>query len=219
MPSGYGRSPDVTGRVSRMTADRHPVALHRPPVRAVGAGACCWRCRGWWRCSTSSSCCAAPPAMPDATLRHRQPDRRAAPALRGDADPAVRRAAGRHPVLLAPDPVLRADRGPRRRRFGVGVPGGADLVRPAVRRHRHRAGQPGLVGDAGSSRGDGEYLSAQRRRPAGVERRPALAAPVRPGAGAAGRRHHPCPRRRAARQAADRAGRSACSAWTAPTGC
>ena len=140
-------------------------------------------------------------------LRHRQPDRGTTASLRGHADPAVCRPAGRYSVLLAPDPFVRVDRRPRLRRLGVGVPGGADLLRPDVRRDRHGPGQPGLLGHAGSGRGDGELLPAQRRRTIGAERRPTLAAPVGSCAGTAGRRDHPRPWRRVAQQAAHGAGR------------
>ena len=70
------------------------------------------------------------------------------------ADPAWR-----HPVLLAPDAVVGTDRRPRRRHFGVGVPDRPDLLRPVVRRHRHRPGQSGLLGHAGRGRGDGQCVS------------------------------------------------------------
>ncbi len=66
------------------------------------------------------------------------------------------------------------------------------------------ADQPGLVGHAGPRGGDGEHLSAQRRRPAGAEWRAALAAPVGPRADPAGRGDHPRQPGRTARQAVDR---------------
>ena len=64
--------------------------------------------------------------------------------------------------------------------------------------------QPVIVGDVRARRGDGQHVSQDWRRPVGADRRPALAAPVRSRAVAAGRRDHPRARRGAARQAVDR---------------
>ena len=76
-----------------------------------------------------------------------------------------------------------------------------------LRHAHHHRGQPALLRDVRPRQCHGERVPQHRRRTAGTARRPTLATPGRPQAGAERRRHHPCARRVAARQAAHRAQR------------
>ena len=101
-------------------------------------------------------------------LRPRAAGRRVAVALYRHADPAIRGAAGRHHRVLAPHPVVGADRGAGGRRVRLAVPRRPGRLRAAARRHRDHGGEPALLRDA-RPRGDaGQHLSAQHRWPSGV---------------------------------------------------
>ena len=144
-------------------------------------------------------------------------DRRVAPALHCDAGAAVRGAAWRHAVLLAPDAFVGTGRRACRGRFRVGISCRADVLRAAARCAGDHSREPIVVGDVRARRGDGQFVSQVRRRPAGTDRRPALAATVRSCPVAPGRRHHSCPWRAVAWQADDRiSGQRIPTGWPRP---
>ena len=140
-------------------------------------------------------------------VRHRRRDRGAAPALGGDADPAVRGAAGRHHRVLAADPLLRTRGRAGGRGVGLAVPGRAGAVRDRCSAcFATAAVSPVSAVMRARAEALEDCLPAERRRPAGAERRAALAAPVRPRPRPA-RGGHPARAggRAAARQGAERA--------------
>ena len=121
---------------------RNALDLHRPRVHAIGAGDAGPRCPGWWRCSTSSSCCRRSATRPDATFGLVAQIAALRLPFHRDADPAVRGAAGRDSGVLAPDPQQRTGGGARRGGLGLAVPVGAGAVRRAAGPAGDRSGQP-----------------------------------------------------------------------------
>ena len=108
----------------------------------------------------------------DAALRLAGPGHLGRAAGDGGAQAAAYRAgcdAVRDPVrddagVLAPDPQQRTGRGPRRRRFGVGVSRARPPDGAADRDRRRHAVQPDRIGDAGQLREAGQPHPATGRR-------------------------------------------------------